>query len=227
MVEVVHSTACRRNLASRRRAPLDGLRSFRTQLEVRLRSRETARTAATPPMSGAANDTAMSTILNVADKRDRTIRTIASIVTATISSAMIPNTRSYTGGISGAPPAVSSSRVRCQTRSTSSTIHRHSLIASDCQFHPEHLWGPPSLWVRVHGASGDSPTCTRFPLPDSACLHVSASVRPSCAGGCSSDGIPLGELPGGIVNEKNPQPVAEGSSFLVAGEGFEPSTSGL
>lgn len=39
--------------------------------------------------------------------------------------------------------------------------------------------------------------------------------------------ISLGELLGGIVNEKNPHPMGEGSSFSVAGEGFEPSTSGL
>ncbi len=38
--------------------------------------------------------------------------------------------------------------------------------------------------------------------------------------------ISLGELLGGIVNERNPQPVAEGSS-VVAGGGFEPPTSGL
>lgn len=43
----------------------------------------------------------------------------------------------------------------------------------------------------------------------------------------SSLNISLGELLGGIVNEKNPQPAAGGSSFSVAGEGFEPSTSGL
>lgn len=41
-------------------------------------------------------------------------------------------------------------------------------------------------------------------------------------------GITLSQLLGEeIVNEKNPQPVAGGSSFSVAGEGFEPSTSGL
>lgn len=41
-------------------------------------------------------------------------------------------------------------------------------------------------------------------------------------------GITLAQLLGEeIVNEKNPHPMGEGSSFLVAGEGFEPSTSGL
>ncbi|MCU4298035.1 XRE family transcriptional regulator [Brevibacterium permense] len=42
--------------------------------------------------------------------------------------------------------------------------------------------------------------------------------------------LSLGELLGErLVNEKNPQPVelAGGSATLVAGEGFEPSTSGL
>ena len=41
-------------------------------------------------------------------------------------------------------------------------------------------------------------------------------------------GITLAQLLGEeIVNEKNPQPVAEGSSILVAGGGFEPPTSGV